>query len=125
MTTSEPETAKPQRGRLGLIVIGVIAAAAAGGFGIIMANVGQTPGIAAQTVTFDVVSDTSVELNYRVAKREGTEVRCTIDAFDDRLNVLVARQITVPAGTSKITGNAILQTPRRATGARIRDCRDA
>ncbi|WP_051712138.1 DUF4307 domain-containing protein [Spirillospora albida] len=125
MTTSEPETAKPQRGRLGLIVIGVVCAAAAGGFGIVSANVGQTPGIAAQTVTFDVVSDTSVELNYRVAKRKGAEVHCTIDAFDDRLNILAARRIIVPAGTSRITGNATLPTPRRATGARIRDCRDA
>ncbi|MFG2085616.1 MULTISPECIES: DUF4307 domain-containing protein [unclassified Spirillospora] len=125
MTTSVPKTAAPagpRQGRLGLVVIGVLVALAAGGFGILAMNTGQTPGIAAQTVTYDI-TDTSVEINFQVAKGEDDEVRCTVDAFDKNFEVLAAKEVVVPVGTSGMKGTETLQTARRATGARIRDCR--
>ncbi|MFD0685082.1 DUF4307 domain-containing protein [Actinomadura fibrosa] len=128
MTTSVSEAAapaEPRRGRLGLVIIGVVTAVTACGFGILASHVGQTPGIAAQTITYDVRSDTSVEINYSVAKPSGDAVRCTVDAYDTDFAVLVQKEITVPAGESSVTRNETLQTPRRATGARVRDCRKA
>ncbi|WUH97499.1 DUF4307 domain-containing protein [Spirillospora sp. NBC_00431] len=132
MTTSVPDPAPPaeagkgpaqsRRGRAGLVVIGVVTALAAGGFGIIAAYAGQTPGIVAQTVTFKI-ADTSVEIDYSVAKGKGDEVRCTVDAFDEKFVVLDAKEVTVPAGKSSVDGTETLQTPRRATGARIHGCR--
>ncbi|RFS84721.1 DUF4307 domain-containing protein [Actinomadura spongiicola] len=125
MTTSAPETpASPQsrRGRLGLVVIGVVTALAAGGFGIIAAYAGQTPGIVAQTVTYDI-EDASVVVNYSVAKGKGDEVRCTVDAFDKNFAVLDAREVAAPAGRSSVDGTVTLRTTRRATGARIHACR--
>ncbi|MFI0410915.1 DUF4307 domain-containing protein [Actinomadura sp. 3N508] len=119
---SGPGPAGTRRGRAGLVVIGVVAALAAGGFGIIAAYAGQTPGIVAQTVTYDI-ADTGVEINYSVAKGKGDEVRCTVDAFDEKFAVLAAQEVVVPAGTSSVDGTATLQTPRRATGARIHGCR--
>ncbi|TDC97358.1 DUF4307 domain-containing protein [Actinomadura sp. 7K507] len=127
MTTSVPKTAEPARSPrrwFGLAVIGVFVAVAAGGFGIITVNAGGKPGIVAQTVTYDI-TDTSVEINFSVAKGEGDEVRCTVDAFDKNFEVLAEKEVAVPAGTSSMKGTETLRTPRRATGARIHDCRSA
>lgn len=126
MTMSVPETAapsEPRRGRLGLVVIGIVTALAAGGFGVLAANTGQTPGIVPQTITFDITSDSSVRISYSVAKSKGDEVRCKLDAFDTDFAVLAEKEITVPAGTSGVTRSDTLQTPRRATGARVKECR--
>ncbi|RKS72023.1 uncharacterized protein DUF4307 [Actinomadura pelletieri DSM 43383] len=125
MTTSAPDAAaSPQSrgGRLGLVVIGIVTALAAGGFGIIAAYAGQTPGIVAQTVTYDI-ADTSVVVNYSVAKGKGDEVRCTVDAFDKNFAVLDAQEVAAPAGKSSVDGTVTLRTTRRATGARIHACR--
>jgi len=124
MSVSEPAApAEPRRGRLGLVVIGVVTAVTAGGFGVLAAHVGQTPGIVPQTITYDVTGDSSVELTYSVAKSKGDEVRCTVDAYDESFVILEQKQVTVPAGRSSVKGAEILTTPRRATGARVRDCR--
>ena len=125
MRTSASKTAtpaEPRSRRLGLVVIGVFTALAAGGFGILAMHAGQTPGIAAQTVAYDI-SDTAVEISYSVAKDEGDEVRCTVDAFDKNFAVLAEREVVVPVGTPSVKGTETLRTPRRATGARIHKCR--
>jgi hypothetical protein len=125
MTTSvskEAAPAGPRRNRAGLVVVGLAAALGAAGFGILAANAGQTPGIVAQTVTYSI-ADTSVVVNYTVAKGKGDEVRCTVDAFDTGFAVLAQKEVSVPAGKSSMRGSETLRTPRRATGARIRDCR--
>ncbi|TYK49297.1 DUF4307 domain-containing protein [Actinomadura decatromicini] len=119
---SDPARPEPRRGRLGLVVIGAVAALAAGGFGIIAAYAGQTPGIVAQMVSYDI-SDASVTVNYTVAKGKDDAVRCTVDAYDEKFAVLDEREVTVPAGRSGAKGTETLHTARRATGARIHDCR--
>ena len=130
MTTSETkptapvpaEPGGPRRGRAGLVVIGVVAAVAAGGFGIVTAYAGQTPGIVGETVSYQI-ADASVRIDYRVAKGKDDEVSCTVDAFDEGFNVLGEKKVSVPAGKNGVKGTETLPTPRRATGARIRDCR--
>ncbi|XRQ11746.1 DUF4307 domain-containing protein [Actinomadura welshii] len=127
MTTSVSKTEAPaegRKGRLGLVVIGVLVALAAGGFGIISGYAGQTPGVVAQTVAYDI-TDTAVEIHYSVGKGEDDEVRCTVDAFDKDFAVLAEKEVVVPAGTSGVEATETLQTPRRATGARIHNCRTA
>ncbi|SNR50432.1 DUF4307 domain-containing protein [Actinomadura mexicana] len=114
--------AESRRSRLGLVVIGLLAAVMAAGFGILAAHTGQTPGIVPQTVTYDI-TDTSVEINYTVAKGKGDDVRCTVDAYDTDFAVLAKKEVSAPPGTSSVKGAETLRTPRRATGARIRDCR--
>jgi hypothetical protein len=111
-------------GPLAKIVIGLVAALAAGGFAVIyMFAANSNPGIVAQTVSFDILSDTSVRVRYAVAKDEGDVVRCTVDAFDADFAILAETRITVPAGVSQFTGTRTLRTPERANGARVRDCR--
>ncbi|GGT76990.1 MULTISPECIES: DUF4307 domain-containing protein [Actinomadura] len=125
MTTSVSKAAAPaesRRSRLGLAVIGLLAAVMAAGFGVLAAHTGQTPGIVPQTVTYDI-TDTSVEINYTVAKGKDDDVRCTVDAYDTAFAVLAQKEVSAPSGKSSVKGTETLQTPRRATGARIRDCR--
>ncbi|SFN93752.1 MULTISPECIES: DUF4307 domain-containing protein [Actinomadura] len=127
MTTSVSKAAAPAgslRSRAGLVVIGLLAALGAAGFGILAAHAGQTPGIVAQTVTYSI-TDTSVVVNFSVAKGKDDDVRCTVDAFDTDFAVLAQKEVSVPAGRSSMKGSETLRTPRRATGARIRDCRKA
>ncbi|MEV5824544.1 DUF4307 domain-containing protein [Spirillospora sp. NPDC052242] len=119
------DRAKTVRGRIGLVVIGVLVVLAAGGFGIIAGFAGSTtPGIASQTVAYDITENT-VKISYSVAKPEGDPVRCTIDAFDTDFNILAEKTIVVPAGKSGATGTETLRTPREATGARIHECAKA
>ncbi|NDU76773.1 DUF4307 domain-containing protein [Actinomadura sp. DSM 109109] len=125
MTTSTSKAAAPaesRRSRLGLVAVGLLAALAAAGFGVIAAHAGQTPGIVPQTVTY-AITDTSVEINYTVAKGKDDDVRCTVDAYDTDFVVLAQKEVSAPPGKSSVKGAETLQTPRRATGARIRDCR--
>ncbi|MFV2174294.1 DUF4307 domain-containing protein [Actinomadura sp. LOL_016] len=113
---------KTVRGRIGLVVIGVVVALAAGGFGIISGFAGtSTPGIVSQTVAYEITGN-SVKISYSVAKPEGDPVRCTLDAFDTDFEILVEKTIVVPAGKSGATGTETLSTPREATGARIHAC---
>ncbi|WP_344590186.1 DUF4307 domain-containing protein [Actinomadura vinacea] len=117
-----PEDGK-RRGPLGYVVIGVFAAVLAGGWAVIMGNANNTPGIASQTITYVVQSDSSVQVSYAVAKAEGDVVRCTVDAFDTDFAIVASSQITIPAGTKKISRTDTLRTSKRATGARVKDCR--
>ncbi|GAA2604422.1 DUF4307 domain-containing protein [Actinomadura fulvescens] len=124
MATSAPAApTTSRRGRLGLVVIGLLAAVCAGGWAIIMANVGQQPGIAKQTISYSVLSDSAVRIKYSVSKGEGDEVRCVVDAFDTDFAVVGKQEITVPPGTGTLTRTDVLTTTKRATGARVESCR--
>ncbi|MEW2357343.1 DUF4307 domain-containing protein [Spirillospora sp. NPDC029432] len=110
-------------GKLGYILIGLLVAVAAGGWAIIMGHANNTPGIAAQTITYKVVDDSTVQVRYAVAKAEADVVRCTVDAFDTDFAIVATSTVTVPAGTENLSRTDTLQTTRRATGARVKDCR--
>ncbi|GLZ10032.1 hypothetical protein Acsp04_02670 [Actinomadura sp. NBRC 104425] len=115
---------RPRRGgRLGYAVIGVLAAVLAVGWAVVMANVGQPAGIAAQTITFSIVNDSSVQIRYQVAKPKDAEVRCVVNAFGPDFGVVAHKEITIPPGTSTLERTDVLQTSQRATTARIKDCR--
>lgn len=126
MTTSVSKTAVPtgsrRGGRSGMVVAGLLAALMAVGMGILAMHAGQTPGIVPQTIAYDI-TDTSVKITFTVAKAKGGEVRCTVDAYDTDFAVLAKKEVSVPAGKSSVKETETLTTPRRATGARIHDCR--
>jgi hypothetical protein len=104
-----------------MVVAGILATLMAVGMGILALHAGQTPGIVPQTVSYDI-TDTSVTINYTVAKRKGEAVHCTVDAYDSDFVILAETKVSAPAGESGVKGTETLATPRRATGARIHDC---
>ncbi|MFI0351532.1 DUF4307 domain-containing protein [Actinomadura sp. 9N407] len=112
-----------RRGKLGYIVIGLLVAVSAGGWSVIMGHANNTPGIASQTITYQVLNDSAVQVHYAVAKSADDVVTCTVDAFDEKFAIVATSKITVPAGTKKLTRTDTLRTTKRATGARVKDCR--
>ncbi|MFC0038895.1 DUF4307 domain-containing protein [Actinomadura rayongensis] len=133
MTLSAPsgpatDPAAPARdkrglGPLGWIVIGGLTAVFAAGWAVIYANVGQTPGISAEATAWNIRSASAVDVSYTVVKPKDERVRCVVDAFDANFEVLARREVIVPAGRERLAAEQTLTTPRKATGARIRDCR--
>jgi Domain of unknown function (DUF4307) len=120
-----PTDRRPRRGgRLGYVVIGLVVAVCAGGWSIIMANAGPNqPGIAKQTITYKVVDDSTVEIRWQVAKPSGKRVRCVIDAVDVNFAPVAEREVIVPVGRSELERTDVLRTTRRATAARVKECR--
>lgn len=127
MSTSPGQAAGDQRprrgGRLGLAVIGVVVAICSVGWAIVMAHVGQVPGISTQTITYRIVDDSTVEIRWQVAKPSGKPVRCVVDALDARFAPVAKQEVIVPAGRSHVERTDILRTTRRAAAARVKECR--
>lgn len=126
MTISAPAAGTdqgPRRGRLGYVIIGIFVAVCAGGWAFVMANAGQTPGIAAQTITYDVRGDSEVEIKWQVGKPKGDRVRCVIDAVDADFAQVGRLEVIVPAGRSRLERTDVLRTSKRANAARVKECR--
>ncbi|MBA9003618.1 MULTISPECIES: DUF4307 domain-containing protein [Thermomonospora] len=122
-SASQPTADRRRGGRLGYAVIGVVVAICAVGWSVIMANAGRTPGIEQQTISYRVLGDSSVEVRWQVAKPSDRAVRCVVDAVDTDFAVVAQREVVVPAGRAALTRTDLLETTRRATAARVRECR--
>jgi hypothetical protein len=124
MATSGTDTAgrTSRRFRPAYVIIGLVAAVAAFGWAYVMAHVGQTPGIVAQTITFRVLSDHAVEIDYSVTKPTGSEVRCVLQAVDVNHAEVAHMAITVPGGTAHVARLQRLATSARATSTQVKDC---
>lgn len=117
---------RPTRGSFGTVagvVVGLIVAAAAIGWAVVVGNVSGQPSVAAQVVSFRVVADHTVLLSYEVAKPTGASVRCFLVAYDTR-HAEVARTATqIPPGTDHVERTERIRTSARATAVTVRDCR--
>jgi hypothetical protein len=123
MATSARETGTPpRRFRPAYLVIGVIVGLAAFGWAYVMAHVNQTPGIVAQTITYQVLSDSRVEINYSVTKPKDRDVRCIVRAVDVDFAEVAHTEVVVPHGTGHVNRTAELQTSARATAAHVYGC---
>jgi hypothetical protein len=124
MAMSDTEAGTTPRRRLGPahLVIALVAALAAAGWAYVMANVNQTPGIVAQTITFRVLSDSQVEINFSVTKPKGSSVRCVVRAVDTDFAEVAREDVVVPAGTERLHETRRLSTSARATAAQVKDC---
>jgi hypothetical protein len=124
MAMSDTEAGTPARRRFSpaYLVIGVVAAVAAFGWAYVMAHVNQTPGIVAQTVTFRVVSDSRVEINFSVTKPRDSKVRCVLHAVDTDFADVARAEVLVPAGTKRFSATRQVETSARATAAQVKDC---
>jgi hypothetical protein len=120
--TSDTRAPAPRRFRPAYAIIGVVVAVAAFGWAYVVANVGQTPGIVAQTVTFRVLDDHAVEIDYSVTKPTDRAVRCVLRALDVNFAEVARAEVTVPSGTAHVARHQQLRTSARATSAQVKDC---
>ncbi|MCW2901640.1 MAG: hypothetical protein JWO67_3905 [Streptosporangiaceae bacterium] len=124
MAMSDTGTRAPAARRFSpaYLVIGLVVAVAAFGWAYVMAHVNQTPGIVAETLTYRVVSDAKVEINYSVTKPKDRVVRCAVRAVDTNFAEVANTEVIIPRGTSYVNRTQQLQTTARATAAQVKDC---
>jgi hypothetical protein len=124
MAMSEPGTrgSVPRRFRPAYLIIALVVGIAAFGWASVMAHVNQTPGIVAQTLTFRVLGDSRVEINYSVTKPRDRPVRCVVRAVDVDFAEVAHTEILIPSGTEHVNRTEQLRTSARATAAQVKDC---
>lgn len=127
--TSQGERSDAPRRRVptglaGYVIIGVVVAAAALGWAVVIANWSGSPGVAAQVIAYRITGDDAVELTYEIAKPARTPVRCVLVAYDDAHAEVARDTVLAPAGTGHVTRTQSLPTSARATAVEIRDCRN-
>lgn len=114
-----------RRGRLGYIMIALIAGTAAVGWAFVMGTMTGSPGITAQTIAYRMVDGSALEITYSVDKPRDQQVRCRVRAINAHYAEIGAREVTVPAGVKRVQRTERLPVTDRVAAAGIRDCRPA
>ncbi|GAB2813186.1 hypothetical protein GCM10022221_08610 [Actinocorallia aurea] len=111
---------------VGYGVIGLVCAACAGGFGIIMMNAGDGAdgirGISAKTISYSVKDAGSTRLTVQILKPADTTVTCTARAQREDGLVVGSEQITAAKGKTSSTQLIVLKTTDLAHTANVFDC---
>lgn len=111
------------RGRLvPYVVIALIVAVMAGGWGYVMLRANGNPTVAADVITFDASAPDSAEITFTVHKPADRAATCRIQALDtDHLEV-GSREIAIPRGRSDLEFTERLRTSAQATAVHVDYC---
>ncbi|NUR83000.1 MAG: DUF4307 domain-containing protein [Nonomuraea sp.] len=116
---------RPKRGgRLVVhLVIGVLVAIVAGGWGYVMWSMtGVTGGVTNQVITFDVSRPADAEITFEVSKPDDREVACRIQAMDVNHAEVGSKEVRIPAGEGTKQLKERLDTSAQATSVHIQYC---
>ncbi|TDC11149.1 DUF4307 domain-containing protein [Nonomuraea longispora] len=113
-----------RRGRLVVhLVIGVLVAIIAGGWGYVMwsmtAGGSDAP---SQVVTFNVESPTRAEITFEVYKPDDRVAVCRLRALDVNHGEVGSKEVRIPAGEGSKQLKESLGTSGRATSVHIQYC---
>ncbi|MGA4994012.1 DUF4307 domain-containing protein [Nonomuraea bangladeshensis] len=113
-----------RRGRLVVhVVIGVLVAIIAGGWGYVMwsmtAGGSEAP---AQVIMFDVVGPTQAEITFQVYKPDDRAAVCRIRALDVNHGEVGSKEVRIPAGEGSKQLKESLDTSARATSVHVQYC---
>ncbi|KGN33011.1 hypothetical protein N802_15710 [Knoellia sinensis KCTC 19936] len=78
--------------------------------------------VTADVVTYDVKSDSEMELTYDVHRPDGAAVQCTIEAQDVRHGRVGAVTDDVPAGAKSVHRAVTVRTSARAVTGVVASC---
>jgi hypothetical protein len=123
-----PDDFKPKdrpsgpRSLLAYIVIGIIVAAIAGGWGYVMVAFRGNPVVSAQVIMFDASKPTSAEITFSVHKPADREATCRLRAVDTQHIEVGSREIDVPRGKSDVAFTEHLKTSAQATAVHVQYC---
>ncbi|MCG5216821.1 DUF4307 domain-containing protein [Streptosporangium sp. KLBMP 9127] len=139
MATSEAETGRPyspvlgtpddfpdrpqRRGRFVVhLVIGVLVAIVAGGWGYVMwASKGETE-VIDQVIAFKAGSGSSAEITYEIHKPSGRAALCRLRATDTNHIEVGTREVNIPAGEAYVVRTDRLDTTAQATSVHVHYC---
>ncbi|NRQ35549.1 DUF4307 domain-containing protein [Nonomuraea sp. NN258] len=116
---------RPQKGgRLIVhVVIGVLVAIIAGGWGWVMWSMtGASTGAKPQVVTFSVTSPTRAEITFQVSKPDDRVAVCRIRALDVYHAEVGSKEVRIPAGEGTKQLKESLDTSGQATSVHIQYC---
>ncbi|WP_084957203.1 DUF4307 domain-containing protein [Thermoactinospora rubra] len=120
-----PDDASPpaRRGRLVVhLVIGVLVAIVAGGWGWVMWTATGNSGVPAQVVTFTVKDAAKAEITFTVSKPEDRAAVCRIRALDVNHVEVGSKEVTIPAGEGMKQLKESVSTSAQATSVHIQHC---
>ncbi|WP_283135489.1 DUF4307 domain-containing protein [Rhizohabitans arisaemae] len=119
---TETQVPRKTMGVAAFVVLGVLTALLAGGWGYVMwASKGQTE-VIDQVVAFKVVDDDTISVTFDVVKPAESAAVCRLGAMDRRRSEVGSREVVVPAGEGSVRLTEALQTSAPATSGYVVYC---
>ncbi|WP_344449917.1 DUF4307 domain-containing protein [Actinocorallia aurantiaca] len=111
---------------IGYGVIGLFVALCMVGWAVVMGNAGDgrsgIHGIAGRTISYDVQSESSVQVTFQILKPEDARVACTVRAQAVDGFIVGQQEVVAEPGKSTSSQMIYLSTSRKATTAEVVDC---
>lgn len=117
-----PPRPRLRGGFLVYVVIALIVAVVAGGWGYVMLTASGNPLVTPQVITFDASAADSAEITFTVHKPADRAAICRLRALDTGHAEVGSRVIDVPAGKAKLTLTERLRTSSQATAVYVDYC---
>ncbi|GHE29757.1 hypothetical protein GCM10017673_35610 [Streptosporangium violaceochromogenes] len=112
-----------RRGRFVVhIVIAILCAVCAGGWGYVMWASNGNPQVIDQVIAFDAGRGDSVRITFEVVKPSGRAAVCRLRAMDVDHGEVGGREITIPAGEGYVRLTERLETSAQATSGDVHYC---
>ncbi|ETK31113.1 DUF4307 domain-containing protein [Microbispora sp. ATCC PTA-5024] len=113
----------PGRGRfVAYILIGLVVALMAGGWGYVMLAAHGNPVVDAEVVAFDASAPGSAQVTFTVHKPADRAATCRVRAVDDQHMEVGGRDVDVPKGRSDLQFTEKLRTSAQATTVQVDYC---
>ncbi len=113
----------PRRGGLlAYVLIGLIVAVMAGGWGYVMLTARGNPEVRAEVIAFDTSAADSAEITFSVHKPADREATCRLRAVDTNHVEVGSREISVPRGEADVSFRERLRTSAQATAVHVQYC---
>ena len=105
------------------VVIGVLVAIIAGGWGYVMWSMnGSANGAIAQVMTFKVQGPTEAEITFLVSKPDDREAVCRVRAMDVYHVEVGSKEVRIPPGQGTKQVKERLSTSAEATSVHVQYC---
>jgi hypothetical protein len=112
-----------RRGRFVVhLVIGVLVALVAGGWGYVMLAAKGNPEIVHQVIAFDASRPDSVDITFEVYKPAERAAACRLRATDVYHVEVGNREVDIPAGEAYVRRSERLATSAQATSVHVQYC---
>lgn len=122
-TPADFEQRPPGRRRfVGYVVIGLLVAVMAGGWGYVMLAARGNPEVRAEVIAFDASAADSAEITFSVHKPADREATCRLRAVDTQHVEVGSREISVPRGEADVSFRERLKTGGQATAVHVQYC---
>ncbi|MFF4773916.1 DUF4307 domain-containing protein [Microtetraspora fusca] len=107
---------------LAYVVISVLVAVIAGGWGYVMMAARGNPDVRGDVITYDASASDFAEFTFSVHKPADSEAICRLRAVDAGHTEVGSKEVTLPKGRSDLTLTDRLKTSSQATSVLVQYC---